>query len=129
MARQQNIAALGIPPATAQAIVGRVADDLTATGSTQGTALPLPADINRVTTAAASTGVILPPLATGGTLGIRPGDEIIVINSGANAVLVYPPVGGTVNALSANAGFSVAAGGRAQFTTTNGLAYFAILSA
>lgn len=129
MARQQQISALGIPANTASAIVGRVANTLTATGSTQADALALPADINRFTTTASGTGARLPALAANGQPGVRPGDEIIVINSGANALAVYPPIGGTINALSANTALSVAAGGRAQFTTIDGLAYFAIVSA
>jgi hypothetical protein len=68
--------------------------------TTQATALQLGSDINVCSTVAASTGVILQAM--------NPGDEVIVRNGGANALLVYPPVGGTINALSANAGYSVA---------------------
>jgi hypothetical protein len=90
----------GISAVQSQAVQGSVANGLTATGSTQGAALPLPADINYVTTVAASTGVILPPM--------NPGDSLNVYNKGANALLVYPPTGAIINSLATNAGYSVA---------------------
>jgi len=98
----------GLSPFLAQAIVGDVANNLTAAGSTQGTALKLSAINNIVTTTAASTGVQLPSMGTG--------DAVQVANLGANALLVYPVTGGTVQGGAANAGFSVAAGKTAIFT-------------
>lgn len=77
-----------------------VATGLVATGSTQGTALALAADINMLGTVASNTGVILPAL--------NPGDVMTVFNGGANACKVYPPVGGQINALAANAAYSLA---------------------
>jgi hypothetical protein len=103
-------------------ICGDVADTLTAAGTTNADALQLSAIINRVTTAAASSGVrlMLPEV----------GSQIVVVNSGANAVLVYPGTGAQINALTATtAGFSVAAGGRALFVGTSSANWFAILSA
>lgn len=102
-----------------------ISGGLTAAGTTNADALQLSADadINVITTAAASTGVKLPAPA-----GI--GDEVVVFNRGANACLVYPQVGGQINALTATtAGFSVAAGGRAVFVCHNGTDWFALLSA
>jgi hypothetical protein len=100
MPLQQRLVVAGISAVQAQAQCGTVQNSLTATGSTQATALSIPADVNRFTTVAASTGAILPAM--------NPGDEVQIINAGANALLVYPPVGGTINALGANAGYSVA---------------------
>jgi hypothetical protein len=100
MAIAARLVAAGFSAVQASAVQGVVATGLTATGTTQATALQLGADINVCSTVAASTGVILQPM--------NPGDEVIVRNGGANALLVYPPVGGTINALSANAGYSVA---------------------
>lgn len=100
MAKRDIIASAGLGASTAQAIVGDVATGLTATGSTQATALALAAAINFVSTAAASTGVILP-------VG-QAGDVVVVYNGGANSLTVYPPVGGTINNLSANTGLAVA---------------------
>ena len=58
-----------------------VGNALTATGTTRADALQLAKEINRVTTAAASTGVILPT----GVVGMR----IAIFNDGANALKVY----------------------------------------
>ena len=84
----------------AKAINGTVAPTVSAAGTTQGTATSLVASINVVTTAAASSGVILPSCEIG--------DEVEVCNFGANAVTVYPDSGARVNALSANTGFLLA---------------------
>ena len=84
-----KLATSGLSAVAAQAINGDTAAGLVATGSTQATALPLPAANNQVATTAASTGVLLPP-GSGG-------DEVFVMNSGANALLVYAPTGATIN--------------------------------
>jgi hypothetical protein len=78
------------------------ATGLTAAGSTLATALPLNAQINIVSTAAASTGVSLPPNAAVGT-------EVFVANLGANAMNVYPATAaGVINGGSAGAAVSLA---------------------
>lgn len=100
MSQANNIVSSGLSAIQAQAIVGTVANNLTATGSTQGTALPLPASVNRFTTVAASTGALVPPM--------NPGDYIVIYNGGANALSVYPPVGATINQASANTAYSLA---------------------
>jgi hypothetical protein len=92
--------AAGLSAIQAQAIQGTVANNLTATGTTQATALPLGADLNNVTTVAASSGVIMPAM--------NPGDEIVVRNGGANALSLYPPVGAQINALGVNAAYAIA---------------------
>jgi hypothetical protein len=94
-------------------VCGDVQDNVTAAGSTQGTATLVTGAHVIVTTAAASTGVILPPAELGA--------EVTVKNLGANAVLVYPATGGAINALAANAGFSVAAAGQGRFLGRNNL--------
>lgn len=100
--------AFGTQAFVAQAIVGDVANGLTAAGTTQANALKLAAVNNIVTTAAASTGVQLPATGTG--------DGIVVANLGANALLVYPVVGGTIQGAAANVGFSVPTLKTATFT-------------
>jgi hypothetical protein len=90
----------GLSAVQCAAIQGTVANNLTATGSTQGNALLLPADLCKFTTVAASTGAIIP--------AANPGDSGSVFNGGASALLLYPPVGGKINALGTNAGYSVA---------------------
>lgn len=100
MSLAQRLVTAGISAIQAQAIQGTVANTLTALGTTQGNALMLGADINNFTTVAAGTGAIAPAM--------NPGDDIIVRNGGANALLLYPPVGGVINGLGANAGYSIA---------------------
>lgn len=119
----KNIMGAGVPPLVAQMINGTAQDSLVATGSTQGTALALPADVNVFTTVAASTGCILP-------INPAPGDETIVANLGANSLSVYPQTGGTIQTGSANAAFAVAAGKSAKFVARTGsLNWAALLSA
>jgi hypothetical protein len=113
----------GISAVTASIISGDLQDNVTATGSTQATAVSIYADITVVTTAAASTGVII------GGASFQAGDGLIVHNLGANAVLVYPPVGGQINALSVNAGFSVAAGKQAFIWARTGTTFVAGVTA
>jgi hypothetical protein len=120
----QELIGAGTPALQTQGILGSVANGLTAAGSSNTDALQLTAAINRVTTTAASTGVVLPSAM------LTPGARVTVINSGANALLVYPGTGAQINALTATTGgFSVAAGGRADFIGVTNTNWFAILSA
>lgn len=100
MPLQQRLTTCGLSAGQAQAIQGTVYKGLTALGTTQGTATPLPADINYVTTGGAGTGVLCPPM--------NPGDSINVYNKTGAALLIYPPVGGIVNSLAVNTGYSCA---------------------
>lgn len=112
----------GLSPLAAVNVCGDVATTLTATGTTNADALGLSAVINQVSTTAASTGVRL--------MVPESGSAVVVINSGANALLVYPGTGAQINALTATTGgFSVAAGGRAMFVGTGSANWYAILSA
>lgn len=97
---QARLVVAGMSATEAQASVGTAQDQLVATGASQATAAPVPADNNRFTNVAAATGCILPAM--------NPGDNITIMNAGANALKVYPPVGGQINALGANAAYSVA---------------------
>jgi hypothetical protein len=101
MSLQSRLVAAGLSAIQAQAIQGTAADGLTATGAVQATAFPLAADVNHFTTTAAGTGCIIP--------AANPGDSGTIQNGGANALLVYPPVGGKMNNLGTNAGYSMAA--------------------
>jgi hypothetical protein len=122
MAIPSRLMGVGCSAAQAVNICGDVVNNISAAGSTNANATPLSGAINRVTTAAASTGVrlMLP----------ESGSQVVVVNSGANAVLVYPGTGAQINALTATTGgFSVAAGGRALFVGTGSANWFAVLSA
>jgi len=124
MPAAKEILAGGIAAPAADAITGSQALAVSAAGSTQATATVLSATDTQITTAAASTGVILP-------LWAQPGDEFWVYNGGANAVLVYPPLasGASIGAGAANAGFSVAANKGALFKMMGPLFWMPILSA
>jgi hypothetical protein len=92
---------------------------LTAAGNSQGTALVIPSgqDLSVFTTVAASTGAILP------ASGVSPGEEYVIANHGANALSVYPAVGGTMGTASANAAYSLAAGKTGYFLYVGSLAW------
>lgn len=121
MAQSRNLAALGLSSVLSLNIGGNSAKGKTATGASQATALPLPADIVTFSTVAASTGTILPAM--------NAGDSVVISNQGANALSVYPPVGGTINALSANTAFSQTAAKTAIYHCIDALTYLALLSA
>jgi hypothetical protein len=80
-----------------------VTNNITAAGSTQGTATALSTQINGVTTVAANQGVLLPVVSAG--------TWIRVLNRGANTLKVYPPSGGNIEGLSANVASSLAVNG------------------
>lgn len=122
--RTSKIVGAGIAPMAAQQIAGDLQSGVTAAGTTQAGATAVYGDNVVITTAAASSGVIL-----SGNAGFGPGDDVFIANQGANAVLVYPPVGGQINALGANAGFSIAAGKAASFRSTGASQFYSLLSA
>jgi hypothetical protein len=86
-------------------------NNLTALGSSQGTAYVIPAgqDGSIFTTVAASTGAILPGA------GVAVGEEYVIANHGANALSVYPQTGGKMGTASANSAYSLAAGKTGYF--------------
>jgi hypothetical protein len=88
--------------------------------SSQSAATALTKDVNILTTVAANSGVALPT----GTAGM----VIFVYNSTATAALVYPVNGGSakINALTANAGFSLAATTGARFVCSSATQWWTI---
>jgi hypothetical protein len=126
MTTQSKLRGTGIAAAPAGYIVGDQSLALTAAGTTQATALSIYSDTNVFTNVAASSGAILPPIGQGNR---ESGDEIEVFNYGANALLVYPPVGAAIGSGATNAGFSVAAGKGAKFRVIGPLQYSSLLSA
>ncbi len=103
----RNLMGSGAPPQMASVMAGDITDNQTATGTTQATALVTGTAIIRCTTVASGTGVIL-------NNGIR-GDSQVIVNDGASTLLVYPPVGHTIEANGTNIPFSVRSGSWAQF--------------
>jgi hypothetical protein len=86
------------------------ATSISAAGTTQGTATAISAGVNNVTIVASGAGVVLPTPV--------PGDEITVVNRGANALLVYPDTAGTIDGLGTNAGYTVAVNKAVTFIST-----------
>ena len=84
---------------------------VSAAGTTQATGTALTNDYNIITSAAASSGVVLPTATTG--------RRIIVVNKGANALAVYPATGGTIDALSVNTAISVPVSGWMEFNASS----------
>jgi hypothetical protein len=70
-----------------------------AAGSTQGDAAALAEGINVVSAADGTKGVILPTAVAGMV--------IIVKNTAAGALKIYPATGGAVNAVAANGAYSI----------------------
>lgn len=75
-------------------------------GAQAGT--PLNLGFNRFTTVASAGDSAQLPVISGAVL-------IYVVNATATSMNVFPPTGGSINALSANTGFAVAAGKSAVF--------------
>lgn len=119
---QLNLMGTGCPALQAQASVGIAVTGQSGAGTNQGTATVIPSDFNVFTTVALNTGAILPACgATGNRYMLA--DTIVVVNHGANPLLVYPPVGGSISTLAANASFSVPVGKIATFTVVGANAY------
>ena len=113
----------GVPAQAATYIGGDVQSGFAAAGSTQATATLLNFDCTEVTTVGSGAGVIA-------NSNNQVGDDYIVCNAQAtNALLVYPEVGSSINALSANTGFSIPAGKNALFIKLTQTKYYSILSA
>lgn len=115
----------GLSAGAANAINGASTPVQTALGSTQGTAYALTTSTTEFTTVAASTGAILP--GTGGRA--QSGDILFVINQGANALSVYPPVGFKIGLAATNAAVSIASGKTGLFQVRGDGNYFALLGA
>jgi len=100
---QKNLTGTGVSGLAAQAISGIVIDAIVATGSTQATATLISSDTSVFSVVAPGTGAIFGQGSEN--------DQYTIINSGANALLIYPPVGGTIGGGSVNSPFSLPANG------------------
>ena len=94
---------------------------ITAAGTTQATATLLTSAINNITVAAAGSGVVLPFVPPGYTVG--------VYNSGANAVKVYPSLASQLNGLGNNNGAPLAPNTYALYTYVTTGQWFVNVSA
>lgn len=121
MALALDIMKGGVSAGTAGAIQGQTNSSITASGSSISDATALTASNNVITTAAASTGVQLP----NGEIG----DEVAILNLGANSVTVYPPSSGQINAIAANGGFTLATNTAVKVKKFSSTRWMAFLSA
>jgi hypothetical protein len=82
MALPSRVLGSGVNSLSTVAICGEGVDGLTAAGSTRSNALQISSIYNSIDTAAAGTGVLLPPTEMGA--------QIFIANSGASSIKVYP---------------------------------------
>jgi hypothetical protein len=120
---------VGTAPLMAAAISGNIQPSQTAAGTTQATAFAITANYTSFSTVAASTGAVLPIVSATPGLAAQQGDEYEVYNLGANALLVYPGLGASIQTGTTNAGFSVPAAKAAKFVLLNTLVWGVTLSA
>ena len=97
-------------------VSGSVGNALTAVGTNRATSLALVAQVNNITSAAASTGVTLPTVAS---VGI--GAVVIIFNGGASAITVYGAGSDTIDAVAATTGVPL--------TNAKRCAYYAVAAA
>ncbi len=103
--------------ATGVAFVPSVATGLIATGTVQADALALVDGWNEIATVAAGTGVVIPDLGTGIA-------SQVWNNDAADALLIYPPVGGQIDALGVNNPYSLPFAKSQVFSQTAALQWF-----
>lgn len=99
-------------------IASSVASGLTAAGTTRANALALTASINVITTAAASTGAVLPAAATVGA-----GGEVIIFNDGASAIKVYAAGSDTIDGTAGATGVTLTNAKRCAYFVTAALTW------
>ena len=121
MALAREIMGGGFSSGQAKAMGGGVNSSISAAGTTQTTATLLNTSINVITTAASLSGVRLPV--------VEIGDELLILNLGANTCIVYPDTGSTINALPANTGFQLASNTGCQVNKFTASKWVAFLSA
>jgi hypothetical protein len=98
--------------------VNSISAAVSAAGTTQGTATGLVSNINNVTVVtAAAAGVRLPTAVAGMRILVRNSDS-------ADTLSIYPATGGTINALSANAAFTIIAGTTTELVATTATQWY-----
>ena len=99
-------------------VVNSISAAVSAAGSTQGTATALVSNINNVTVvAAAADGVRLPTAVAGMRILVRNTDA-------ADTLKIYPATGGQINALGANAAYSLTAGSTIELMATTATQWY-----
>ena len=125
MTAQSKLVALGVWAETAKAeTIGDYVAGITVVASGNNTAtgaIPVPGDLNYVATSGAATNSMI--------LQNQGAAHVVVYNATANAINMFPPAGGTINAGAANASFAIIAAKSCQFFTADGLTWIAVLGA
>jgi len=121
MASIQELLGAGIPVEAARQLGFSIISGLTAAGSTsQANSFPVTTKIAHFSTVGANTGARLPPASRTDL------DFVIISNSGANALLVFPSTGEDINALGANASMSLAAAAGRAFYRVSALKWVSV---
>lgn len=131
MSQKLKMTGLGMSPFLADvSAAGSVSNTQTATGSTsQSGSFAITQDVTNFTVVSSNNGCRLPIAGSPGE-GPTAGDFFIIGNSqGSNALLLYPPLAGTLNGLSANTSISIPASKTAMAICLDGTNYIVNLSA
>ena len=123
---ESTLTLMGLGMPTLQAIkVGQAVVPLTGVGTAQagGTAISDLADVVLATTAASQTAFVLPAASA-------PGHECTVYNLTSTTALVFPDVGGTIDAGTVNASVNVlGVPGARRFIKTSSLTWISMVTA
>ena len=95
-----------------------VQTSISAAGATQGTATALTKDISIVSTVSAGQGVVLPTAIAGMVL--------IVNNTSATSLNVYPAVGAVINTLATDAAYTHVAGASLQYYAISSTQWYTV---
>ena len=99
-------------------VIDSISAAVSAAGTTQGAATALVSNINNVTVVtAAAAGVRLPTAVAGMRILIRNSDSLDMLS-------IYPATGGTINALAANAAFTIIAGATIELVATTATQWY-----
>ena len=98
--------------------IASVGTSISAAGTAQGNATAIGNMFNVVSTVASGAGVVLPTAVAG--------MRISVINTSANALLVYPASNGIINSAAANAAYSQPAGARLDYISTSSTQWYTL---
>lgn len=104
-----------------QTAIGDLVGSLTANSTTQAAATAITSDVAVFTTVAATGAARLP-----GDQGAA--DVVVFNNQATNALVVFCPVGGTMNSVS-NGSASVPVSKTARFVSVDGMNWYATISA
>lgn len=104
MSIKAHLMGSGASAGLANAAVGGVNTGTSGAGTTHSDAKLLPlASVHWIGTAANNSGVILPP-GNGSGDSMAAGDYCTIYNADGNTLLLYPPLGGTLNSGTATTG-------------------------